>query len=110
MTNETRVEGISLERRDCVVETVRIVLTDQEESQRKEWIEVSYFIIEQEGSAPRVAEKTLEMHWDNASLRLGAIVGTVFGFYLRRRLMPGEIDGQLRVGRQISRTAVEPDT
>jgi hypothetical protein len=66
--------------RGCVVETVRIVLTDQEESRRKEWIEVSYFIIEQEGSAPRVAETTLEMRWDNASLRLGAIVGTVFGF------------------------------
>ena len=71
---------------------------------------MSYFIIEQEGSAPRVAEKTLEMRWDNVSLRLGAIVGTVFGFYLRRRLMRGEIDGQLRVSRQISRTAVVPDT
>ena len=110
MTNKTRVEGISLERRGCVVETVRIVLTDQEESRRKEWIEVSYFIIEQEGSAPRVAEKTLEMRWDNASLRLGAIVETVFGLYLGRRLMPGEIDGQLRVSRQIPRTAVVPDT
>jgi hypothetical protein len=60
---------------------------------------VSYFIIEQEGSAPRVAEKTLEMRWDNASLRSGAIVGTVFGFYLGRRLVPGEFDGQLRVGK-----------
>jgi hypothetical protein len=70
---------------------------------------VSYFIIEQEGSATRVAEKTLEMRWYNASLRLSAIVGTVFGFYLRRRLMPGEIDGQPRVGRQLPRTAVVPD-
>ena len=60
---------------------------------------MSNFIIEQEGSATRVAEKTLEMRRDTASLRLGAIVGTVFGFYLGRRLMPGEIDGQLRVGR-----------
>jgi hypothetical protein len=61
------------------------------------------------GSAPRVAEMTLEMRWDNVSLRLGAIVGTVFGLYLRRRLTPGEIDGQPRVSRQISRTAVVPD-
>ena len=72
-------------------------------------IEVSNFIIEQEGSASRVAEKVLEMRWGTASLLLSAIVGTVFGLYLGRRLKPGEIDGQLRVGRQISRTAVVPD-
>jgi hypothetical protein len=70
---------------------------------------VSNFIIEQEGSATRVAEKTLEMRRDTASLRLGAIVGMAFGRYLGRCLMPGEIDGQLRVSRQISRTAVVPD-
>ena len=68
------------------------------------------FIVEQEGPAPRVAEKVLEIRWGTASLRLGAIAGTVFGFYLGRRLMPGEIDRQLRVGQWISRTAVVPDT
>jgi hypothetical protein len=72
-------------------------------------IEVSNFIIEQEGSASRVAEKVLEMRWGTASLLLSAIAGTVFGLYLGRRLKPGEIDRQLRVGRQISRTAVVPD-
>ena len=70
---------------------------------------MSNFIIEQEGSASRVAEKILQMRWDTASLRLDAIVGTDFGHYLGTRLMPGEIDGQLRVGRQISRAAVVPD-
>jgi hypothetical protein len=60
---------------------------------------MSNFIIEQEGSASRVAEKVLEMYWDTAWLLWGAIVGTVFGLYLGRCLMPGEIDGQLRVGR-----------
>jgi hypothetical protein len=60
---------------------------------------VSDFIVEQKGPASKVAEKVLEMHWDTASLLLGAIVGTVLGLYLDRRLMPGEIDGQLRVSR-----------
>jgi hypothetical protein len=69
---------------------------------------VSNFIIE-EGSATIVAEKTLEMRWDTASLVLDAIGGTVFDLYLGRRLKSGDIDGQLRVGQQISRTAVVPD-
>jgi len=60
---------------------------------------VNTFILEQEGSTSRVAKKTLEMRWDTASLLLGAIVGTVFGLYLGRCLMSGEIDGQLRVSR-----------
>ena len=60
---------------------------------------MSNFKIEQEGSATIVAEKTLEMRWDTASLRLDAIAGTVFGLCLGRCLMPGEIDGQLRVSR-----------
>ena len=60
---------------------------------------MSNFIVEQKGSASKVAEKVLEMHWDTAWLLLGAIVGTVFDLYLCRRLMPGEIDGQLRVNR-----------
>jgi hypothetical protein len=71
---------------------------------------VSYFKIEQEGSAPRVAEKTLKIRWGTASLLMGAIVETVFGLYLGRRLKPDEIDRQLRVGQWISRTAVVPDT
>jgi hypothetical protein len=60
---------------------------------------VSNFIIEQEGSASRVAEKVLEMRWGTASLLLRAVVGTAFGLYLGRSLKPGEIDEQLRVGR-----------
>lgn len=60
---------------------------------------MSDFIVEQKGPASKVAEKVLEMHWNTASLLLGAIVGTVFNLYLGRRLMPGEIDGQLRVSR-----------
>jgi len=60
---------------------------------------VSNFIIEQEGSASKVAEKVLEMYWDTAWLLWGAILGTVLGLYLGRCPMPGEIDGQLRVGR-----------
>jgi hypothetical protein len=43
---------------------------------------VGNFIIEQEGSAPRVAEKVLEMCWGAAPLLLDAIAGTVFGLYL----------------------------
>ena len=60
---------------------------------------MSNFIVEQKGSASKVAEKVLEMHWDTAWLLLGAIVGTVFDPYLCGRLMLGEIDGQLRVNR-----------
>ena len=60
---------------------------------------MSNFIVEQKGPASKVAEKVLEMHWDTASLLLGTIVGTVFNLYLGRRLMPGEVDGQLRVSR-----------
>jgi hypothetical protein len=66
---------------------------------RKERNEVSNFIVEQKGSASKVAEKVLDMHWNTAWLLLGAIVGTVFDLDLGRRLMPGEIDGQLRVSR-----------
>jgi hypothetical protein len=60
---------------------------------------VSDFIVEQEGSIPKVAEKVSEMRWGTASLLLGATARTVFDLYLGRRLMPGEIDGQLRVSR-----------
>ena len=60
---------------------------------------MSNFIVEQKGYASKVAEKVLEMHWDTAGLLLCAIVETVFDLYLSRRLMPGEIDGQLRVSR-----------
>jgi hypothetical protein len=60
---------------------------------------VSNFIVEQKGPASKVAEKVLEMHWDTAWLLLGTIVGTVFDLYLGRRLMPGEIEAQLRFSR-----------
>jgi hypothetical protein len=42
---------------------------------------VSDFIVEQEGSIPKVAEKVSEMRWGTASLLLGATAGTVFDLY-----------------------------
>ena len=57
------------------------------------------FIVEEKGSATKVAERVLEMHWETAWLLLGAVVGTVFDPYLGRRLMSGEMDVKPRVNR-----------
>jgi glycerophosphoryl diester phosphodiesterase len=46
---------------------------------------MSNFIIKQEGSSPRVAEKAWEVHLGAGSLLVGALAGVAAGLYLGRR-------------------------
>jgi glycerophosphoryl diester phosphodiesterase len=46
---------------------------------------MSNFVIRQQGSSPRVAEKVWEVHLGGGSLLLGALAGVAAGLYLGRR-------------------------
>jgi glycerophosphoryl diester phosphodiesterase len=55
---------------------------------------MSNFIIRQEGSSPRVAEKVWEVHLGGGSLLLGSLVGVVAGLYLARRTGQNDVAPQ----------------
>ena len=55
---------------------------------------MSNFIIRQEGSSPRVAEKVWEVHLGGGSLLLGTLAGVVAGLYLGRRVGRNDVAPQ----------------
>jgi glycerophosphoryl diester phosphodiesterase len=57
---------------------------------------VSNFIVKQEGSSPRVAEKVWEVRLGTGSLLLGAFAGVLAGLYLARRSDQNDLPRKLK--------------